>query len=97
MNFYPIVQKNCHQTESGGCRPLPLFYMTDYSVLGFQVSDCEQAAQVLDLNAFALKRASGGVEVAIDEWSRLKDVVDLLNSNGITCQIADIAEGIYQG
>lgn len=97
MNYYPIVEKRACQREGGECRALPLFYMADYSVLGFRVSDCEQAARVLDLHAYPLKHEATGIEVALDAWSRLKDVVELLTGNGVACEIADIAEGIYQG
>lgn len=97
MKYYPIVQKDQHFTASPGSRQLPLFYMTDFSVLGFRVSDCRQAANILDRHAYPLRHASGGIEVALDAASRFRDVLELLTGNGLTCDIADIADDIYQG
>ena len=97
MAYYPIVQKNDRPVATPGHRLLPTFYMEDFSVLGFRVNDCGRAIRVLDRHAFSLKRAGGSIEVDIARASQMHDVLQLLNGNGLECEIADIAEGMYQG
>jgi hypothetical protein len=97
MAYYPIVQKNDRPVATSGHRLLPIFYMEDFSVVGFRVNDCDHATRVLDRHAFSLKRAGGCIEVDIARSSQMLDVMQLLNGNGLECEIADIAEGIYQG
>lgn len=97
MAYYPIVQKNDRPVATPGHRLLPTFYMEDFSVLGFRVNDCGRAIRVLDRHAFSLKRAGGSIEVDIAGASQMHDVMQLLNGDGLECEIADIAEGMYQG
>ncbi|MDX2452462.1 hypothetical protein [Desulfosarcina sp.] len=97
MAYYPIIQKNERQVATSGHRLLPIFYMEDFSVLGFRVNDCGHAIRVLDRHAFVLKRANGSIEVNIDRASQIREVMQLLNGSGLECEIADIAEGMYQG
>ncbi len=97
MAYYPIVQKNDRPVATSGHRQLPAFYMEDFSVIGFRVNDCGHAIRVLDRHSFSLKRAGGSIEVDIAEVSQMHDVMQLLNGDGLECEIADIAEGMYQG
>ncbi len=97
MAYYPIVQKNDRPAETSGHRQLPTFYMEDFSVMGFRVNDCGHAIRVLDRHAFSLKRAGGSIEVDITGVSQMHEVMQLLNGDGLECEIADIAEGMYQG
>ena len=97
MAYYPIVQKNDRPVATTGHRLLPTFYMEDFSVVGFRVNDCDHAIRILDRHAFSLKREGGSIEVDIAWASQMHDVMQLLNGNGLECEIADIAEGMYQG
>ena len=97
MAYYPIVQKNDRPIATAGHRLLPTFYMEDFSVLGLRVKDCSQAVRMLDRHAFSLKRADGNMMVKIETVSRMHEVMRLLNADGLECEIADIAEGMYQG
>ena len=97
MAHYPIVQNNDQPVATSGHRLLPTFYMEDFSVLGFRVNDRGHAIRVLNRHAFSLKRAGGSIEVAIAGASQMHDVMRLLNGDGLVCEIADIAEGMYQG
>lgn len=97
MAYYPIVQKNDRPTAMAGHRLLPTFYMEDFSVLGFRVNDCDHAVQILDRHAFSLKRAGASIEVNIETASRMPEILQLLNDNGMECEIADVADGMYQG
>jgi len=51
MTDYPIVSRNQRQMEAVDHRPLPDFYMEDFSILGLQVSDCRRTAQILDAHS----------------------------------------------
>ena len=97
MAYYPIVQKNDRPLTASGHRTLPTFYRRDFSVLGIRVSDCDRAIRVLDGHPFSMKRAGGSIEIDISGASQMHDVMQLLNDNGLECEIADIAEGMYQG
>jgi hypothetical protein len=61
------------------------------------VNDCGRAIRVLDGHSFSLKRTDGGIEVEIAGAPQMHDVMQLLDGNGLECEIADIAEEIYQG
>jgi hypothetical protein len=78
-------------------RPLPIFYMSDYSVLGLLVDKLEDAVGVLGRNHFSVTQEAGDIEVAVDTPGRLPEIVQMLKENGICCEIADVVDGIYQG
>jgi hypothetical protein len=78
-------------------RPLPIFYMSDYSVLGLLVDNLEKAVGVLGKNHFFVTEQAGDVEVVVDTPDRLPKIVQVLNANGVHCEIADVVGGIYQG
>jgi hypothetical protein len=97
MAYYPIVRKTDRPEPITGERLLPTFYMEDFSVVGLRVNDCDHAIRVLGRHAYSLKQAGGGTGVDIQRVSQVHDVMQLLNGNGLECEIADIAEGMYQG
>lgn len=97
MAYFPIVRRKHQQTDPFNHRPLPTFYMEDFSVLGFQVSDCDRAVQILDRHAFRVRQMEDSSEVDIETAARMQAVMQLLKDNGLECEIADIAEGMYQG
>lgn len=97
MAYYPIIQKYCRPVATAGHRPLPIFYMADFSVIGLRVNDCDHAIRSLGQHSFALKRANGIFEVGIESATQMREVMLLLNGNGLECEIADIAEEMYQG
>lgn len=97
MAYYPIVHKYDRSPAMADQLWLPTFYMEDFSVLGFRVSDCDQAVKILERHAFIIKRSDGCIAVNIERASRIQEVLHLLNENGTQCEIADIAEEMYQG
>jgi hypothetical protein len=78
-------------------RPLPIFYMSDYSVLGLWVDQLEEAVRVLQANHFAVLDRAGDLEVAMKHPGQLHEIVRLLEEHGIGSELADIVSGIYQG
>jgi hypothetical protein len=78
-------------------RPLPLFYMADYSVLGLLVDKLEDTVRVLRENKFSVGDETGDLEVTISHPGQLRDIIRLLEENGVECRINDVISGIYQG
>jgi len=106
MGKMPILAKDGGKfAESGrqlvGCyplaRPLPIFYMSDYSVLGLMVDKLEEAVRVLGENGFSVLDETGDLEVSINHPGQLRDIVRLFTENGIGCEVKDVINGIYQG
>lgn len=101
MGRYPIVSGCGAQTgntvSAPASRDLPVFYMEDYSVLGLRVNHCEEATRILDKNDYLLVHSASGTEIVVRDGDELHEVVQLLNANGIACDITDLAEQMYQG
>lgn len=97
MAFFPIIQKHGRSPAATLHRQLPDFYMEDFSILGLQVSDCDHAVRILDQHQFPLKKWEQGIEVDIQGSLHVQDVISLLRSQGLECEIADVADGMYQG
>jgi hypothetical protein len=97
MAYYPIVNRNQHQNGWSGHLQLPDFYMEDFSVVGLCVNDCDMAATILQRHQFVLKPANDAMTVNIENAFQAITAVGLLNENGVACELADVAQGMYQG
>ncbi len=99
MGRFPMVDAGRQGADAlEACpRPLPDFYMEDFTVLGLLVSPWEAAARILSENGFEVLRTDGGAEVVVDSPDRLEDAVRALARNGVRCEVSDVAEQIYQG
>jgi hypothetical protein len=76
---------------------LPVFYMNDFSRMGLRVHPCDEVLRVLEENRYGLIRDDDGFHVAIDGAAQVQTVVQLLNGQGVHCEIADVADQVYQG
>ena len=76
---------------------LPLFYMNDFSRLGLRVHPCDAALRLLAEHHYGLVRSQYGHSVSLEQAAQLPELVELLARRGIACEIADVAETIYQG
>ena len=76
---------------------LPLFYMNDFSRLGLRVHPCDAALSVLVKNRFGVIQDEDGSHVTLDGIAQVQALVQLLKGHGIDCEIADVADQIYQG
>ena len=92
-------QKNGEQCRGNSslARPLPDFYMSDYSVLGLRVDELDEAVRVLEKAGFSVINEVGDLEVVIDQAGQLEGIVHLLKKNGIECELADVVSCVYQG
>ncbi len=75
---------------------LPLRYMSDFSVLGLWVSDCEAAVRVLK-ERFFVAVSPDHAEIMVDGAPGVLDAVETLRSAGIESGVSDIVDGLYQG
>ena len=76
---------------------LPVFYMNDYTRLGLRVHPCDEALRVLEENRYGLIQDDDGVQVALEGAAQIQTVVQLLNDHGVHCEMADVADQVYQG
>lgn len=82
---------------AGPCRPLPAFYMNDFSVMGLRVDDLDRAVAALERGAFEVIREGLMPELALDEASDVPEVLRFLSENGVRADMADVAGSLYQG
>ncbi len=97
MGYYPIVSRNQKQMEGMSHRKLPIAYMEDFSVLGFRVDDCERALGILGKTSFELRQRHGRTTLKLEDAGRIKEVIQVLQANGLVCEVTDVAQGMYQG
>lgn len=90
-------------TGGGNCsckayaRPLPLFYMSDYSVLGLKVDRLEESIGIMEAGGFRVEKTEWGPEVVVQEPGQVVSIMDLLAARGVSAEIADLIDGVYQG
>lgn len=97
----PIVPRRVKQfDDTQPCIPdgaLPIFYMSDYAVMGLVVSDLPATVRVLEARQFPLTVTSYGIDVAIDTAARVPAIVQELKKHGIESAMSDIVGHVYQG
>jgi hypothetical protein len=76
--------------------PLPKNYMSDFSWMGLVVASYDDARQVLE-KRFKVAQGPIGLEVEVEDTSRLTEVVRALTEKGIDCTVSDIVAQVYQG
>jgi hypothetical protein len=105
MQRIPIVQTVLPQVDTpcstklsySICRPLPVSYMSEYSVLGLLVDDLEAAVEVLRQQGIVTTEEVFGAEAAISGRNELPELIQKLSGSGIYCAIGDVIDSIYQG
>jgi hypothetical protein len=75
---------------------LPLFYMSDFSVMGLWVSDCKSAIRILQ-ERFPITMGAYHAEIFVDGTPGIIEVVETLKSAGIDSGVGDIVDQVYQG
>lgn len=101
MLTIPVVPMNPKKESKGSqCisqATLPLFYMSDFSIVGLRVSPYEKAVKVLGKQKHRLVIDHAGVRLVIDNLDGLKEAIRGLQTDAIRCDLSDIAADIYQG
>lgn len=76
---------------------MPRAYMEDYSVLGLVVDRIEASRRILAARNFPSETDRCGVRLPVGDASDIAAIVRILRDNGISCDIGDLADTIYQG
>ena len=97
MGVLQILQQGGHPPICMSNDALPVFYMSDYSVLGLLVDDLDKAHQVLEDLKWKVTDKSDHLEVGIDAAGQIHEIASLLNQKGIDCGVSDIIDQVYQG
>ena len=79
-----------------GDRELPDNYMADFTLLGFVVGHYRQSISLLQLAGYSVEERQGGADIYIDTPRALQKITALLRANHIRCDLADIADTLYQ-
>lgn len=78
-------------------RPLPVFYMSDYSVLGLKVDRLGESIGIVEGGGFPVEKTEWGPEIVVQEPGQVVSILDLLAARGVSAEIADLIDGVYQG
>lgn len=76
---------------------LPLQYMSDYSILALRVDNYEVAQSLLEEEHCQFNGTPVGLNVVVDDVTRLQNLLQLFEAHGIAAELTDIAAQIYQG
>lgn len=79
-----------------GNRELPDNYMADFTLLGFVVGRYQEAVALLRAAGYRLEEQQGGADICVDTPGTLREIAALLHANSISCDLADIADTLYQ-
>lgn len=77
-------------------RPLPDFYMEDYSIVGILVEDFQPIETLLRKNGYPVVARPGGGEVGLHNIADLPGVLAELHRQGFAADVGDVADTIYQ-
>lgn len=76
---------------------LPVFYMSDFSILGLLVDKLEEAVRLMEASNLRVMHDGPCVEVAVNGPDHLAGIVRFLVNEGIECQVSDLIDEVYQG
>lgn len=101
MSTIPIVPKNLEkqslEPKRASHSTLPLFYMSDFSIMGLRVNPYHEAIKALEKRNHRLKIDHTGVKLVVEDFDGLKEVIRQLQKEEIQCDLSDIVTDIYQG
>ncbi|MGD9031751.1 MAG: hypothetical protein PVJ69_00905 [Desulfobacteraceae bacterium] len=87
--------------ESGQpCLPnelLPLYYMSDHSVMGILVREFKEATLILEKQKWPLTKTAASIEVFFDNAAHMEEIFRVFEKFGLDFEIADILDQVYQG
>lgn len=75
----------------------PVFYMSDYSVMGLLVDDLPLAVRALEMGNLPVCSAENRMADATVASEDLRRAAQLLHESGIEYDVTDLVHGIYQG
>jgi len=89
--------------EAGGRQPclpneaLPLYYMSDRSVVGILVREFDEAALLLERQRWPLAKTDTGIEVFFETATQMQEIFRGFKKSGLDFEVADILAQVYQG
>jgi hypothetical protein len=98
MGIIHILPKDDEGSQP--CLPnesMPLFYMSDHSVLGILIREFEEATLILEKQNWPLTRTETGTEVFVENAAQMEEIFRGFKKFGIDFEIADILDQVYQG
>ncbi|MGW8194663.1 MAG: hypothetical protein ACWGOX_10405 [Desulforhopalus sp.] len=75
---------------------LPTFYMEDFSILGILVENIETASTVLKKFGYVIVDRQNSSDIQIGDAKQVAAIMTTLSQHGITAELADIADTVYQ-
>ncbi len=87
-----LSHKETYITSMG----LPKNYMEDFSLMAFVVDHFEKARSVIVADGYMVKNIHGAAQIHMDRSEDLLIIRELLEKNKINCELADIADTLYQ-
>jgi hypothetical protein len=94
MSRIPLISADTFRID---LRRLPTFYMEDFSLMGLKVHPLKEALRVLETTGARVHSGPAGHELELASAATLPEWVAKLREEGVGCEIADIAEALYQG
>lgn len=77
-------------------RDLPANYMGDFTLMGFLVDHYQAALALLTSSGYRVAEQQAGADIFIDAPRRLPEITAFLAAHNIRCDLADIADTLYQ-
>lgn len=75
---------------------LPARYMEDFSLAGLVVDRFDEACSLLVGRGYQLREDEGCLEISLGSCRQLPALMSMLAAHQIHCEMADIADTIYQ-
>lgn len=76
---------------------LPLYYMSDHSVLGILVREFDEATSILERGRWPLAKTEAGIEVFFENAAQMQEIFRGFKESGLDFEIANILGQVYQG
>ena len=77
-------------------RPLPDFYMEDFSIQGFTVRQYDQARELLRGAGYTVLDKKISADIVLNHVGQLREIRSLFELSGIKAELSDIADSLYQ-
>ena len=78
-------------------KPMPDFYMGDYSIMGLLVEKFEEAVRLLIQRGYTIKQKKSGIEIEPVNPVHIKHIFTLLENHHIKFDMHDLVAQVYQG
>lgn len=98
MGTIHIIPKDAEGRQP--CLPneaLPLYYMSDHSVMGILVREFDEATLILERQRWPLAKIDAGIEVFVENAAQMEEIFRGFKKFGLDFEIADILYQVYQG